>query len=86
MTPDGQYSGTRVVGDDGSSALSLAAVSGGTMSSPSLETPAPEPTNEPMVSIVTGKPYSDENWVWLRSSNAPVVSMIMDRGRYSAPH
>ncbi len=46
---NGQYSGTLVEGDDGSAALSLAAVSGGTMSS-QLATPAPESTSGTMVS------------------------------------
>jgi hypothetical protein len=52
-TANGQYSATLVEGDDGSAALSLAAVSGGTMSpgsSGSLGDPAPVPTVNAMVS------------------------------------
>lgn len=52
-TANGQYSATLVEGDDGSAALSLAAVTGGTMSpgsSGSLEEPAPVPTVNTMVS------------------------------------
>jgi hypothetical protein len=56
-TSNGEYSGTLVINNDGSKALSLAAVSDGTMSSPEstplqLTSPAPEPDFdvEPMVS------------------------------------
>ena len=49
-TSTGQYSGTLVVANDGSSALSLAAVSEGTMSSGPLGAPAPVPTTIPLVS------------------------------------
>ncbi|MBP1928993.1 hypothetical protein J2741_001540 [Methanolinea mesophila] len=49
-TSNGQYSGTLVVGDDGSKALSLAGVSGGTMKEPEYSTTAVEPENDPMVS------------------------------------
>ncbi len=49
-TANGQYSGTLVEGDDGSAALSLAAVSGGTMSPGSLE--AAEPVS-PVNTIVS---------------------------------
>jgi hypothetical protein len=49
-TSNGEYTGTLVVGNDGSAALSLAAVSGGTLSGPAYSKPAPGPTTEPMVS------------------------------------
>ncbi len=52
-TANGQYSATLIEGDDGSAALSLAAVSGGTMSpgsSGSLGEAAPVPTGNVMIS------------------------------------
>ncbi len=49
-TSTGQYTGTMVLNDDGSRGLSIAGVSGGTLSAPVYSVPAEDPVGEPMVS------------------------------------
>ena len=74
-TSTGQYSGTMVVNDDGSRGLSLAGVSGGTLSPPVYSAPLGEPESE--TDSLTGMDY--------RRHGRRRICRLLGRRRFRGP-